>query len=178
MRKADSERVRDAVGALHFRYVATETIAEMLAKDECGIGYPVEISGRQVRNYCQRYRDIHGERPPKDQPDQTVETIDSVIDRIIALVAREVTAFEGKPRGSMTKQRWMVVRDMQNSMVKWEKHRGLRTGERRLNQVPIGDRPSSAPTKPVKETTIQRLAREEREAKTPETVTAPEAVAA
>lgn len=176
MKKADSEAVRDAVGALHFQHVATDEIARMLAANECGIGYPVEISGRQVRNYCAGYRRIHGERPPKDQGNRTVETIDAVIDRMVALLAREVTAFEGSRRGSMTQARLRIMRDMELNLSRWEKRRSLAAGTLKLRDVGENLRPNTAP--PKKESEIAKLARREREARTSEAPMPPEAMAA
>jgi len=163
MKKANTAEIRDVVGALHFQGVASKEIARRLAKKQAGLPYPVTISDRQVRNYAAKYRDIHGAPPEKTATaDTNVESIEAVVARLVALIGREVTAFEGKRRGSMTRERLKILADMRALLQKWRTQDDVARGKRKLNQVSVNARPDNSP--PEEESTIARLAREEREA--------------
>lgn len=176
MKKANTAEIRDVVGALHFQGVASKEIARRLAKKQAGLPYPVTISDRQVRNYAAKYRDIHGAPPEQTaSTDTNVESIEAVVARLVALVGREVTAFEGKRRGSMTRERLKILADMHSLLKKWERSEGLASGKLKTSQVGPRDRPDNSP--PKDESTIARLAREEREARSEPGHVAPEHVA-
>jgi hypothetical protein len=161
-KKHDTQQIRDIVGTLDFQHVGVREITRRLAAQEVGLPYAVNISERQIRNYRTAYREIHG-MPPEQEPNGTerIETIDAVLNRAVALMGREVTAFEAKRRGSMTRDRLAVLDKMHSMLRKWQRAQGTATGKLKTSQVT----PSGRPTKePEPESAIQRLARQEREA--------------
>jgi hypothetical protein len=162
-KKHDTQQIRDIVGSLDFQHVGVKEIARRLKAQEVGLPYPVDISPRQVSNYRQKYREIHG-MPPDLEPNGTerVETIDAVLNRAVALMGREVTAFEAKRRGSMTRERVAVLDRMHTTLRKWQRAQGTATGKLKTSQVTPSGRPTN---EPEHESAVERLARQEREAK-------------
>lgn len=161
-KKHNTKEIRDTVGALDFAHVAASEIHKRLNDGTAGLQYKVPISERQVFNYRLMYRDIHG-MPPEGDAADPLESIDNVLDRITALLSREVTAFEAKRRGSMTKERLAVLKDMHGTLSRWRKQEGSVSGRLRQNQITPKGRKDTTP--PKEESAIQKLARQEREAR-------------
>jgi hypothetical protein len=163
-KKHDTPAIRAIVGALDFQHVAVKEIRRRLAEQECGLPYAVEISERQVRNYRQAYRDEHGMPPSTVQtPDARSETIDAVLERAVGLLGREVTAYEAKRRGSITPERLKTLDTLHGIARRWQRAQATAAGKLTTSQIGTNER--TRPKAQPQESTIERLAREEREQK-------------
>jgi hypothetical protein len=103
-KRHQAEEVRNVIGALDFAGVNGVEIHRRLRHDEAGLGRKVDIGQRQVYNHIQAYRAVHGEPPHRtgDPADATLDTIEKLEGRLIAIVAREITAAERKGAGRLS----------------------------------------------------------------------------
>lgn len=161
-KKHNTPEIRDAVGALDFANVAVSDIVERLAEGQAGLPYPVKISARQVYYYRSAYRAEHGLPSRETATDPTGDSFAAIRARLLALISREVTVLERRRPGKMTATDLTMCKRLHATMHEWERKEHTATGRLRQSQVGPKDRPQK-PTEP--ESAIQRLAREEREAK-------------
>lgn len=177
MKKHDSKQVRDAVGALDFDGVAVSEIHRRLQADEAGIGFKVDISQRQVYNYRLDYRAEHGLPQQETSPNARTESIESLKERLIALVSRELSVLEKRRPGSQSKDTLSMAKSFRSLLHDWERKEASAIG--RLPQSQITKSARNKAEIPSEESILDKLAREDREARTNEVVSGnPEAVAA
>ena len=143
-------------------------ILERLENDECGIGYPVNVSRRMGYYYKQQYLELKAQAA--SQLDDTARSIASVRQRAADLLSRELSAHEAKRPGSMTAKSAAQVGTIARELAKIEKA-GRPKGKERLPEK-ISPSGRSIPAQ-ENETALERLAREEREHQAGSTPAAP-----
>lgn len=175
VRKHQTEEIQQVVGSLDFDHVAAAEIHRRLREGDAGLPYKVDISLRQVYNYRQKYRDVHGLPSNETSPDARQESIDSIKDRMVQLVSRELAVLERRRPGKMTRADFALVKDFHKTMQEWKRREASVVGRLPQNQIAPGDRKQTAPKE---ESAIEKLAREEREQRTKEAMPTAEAMAA
>lgn len=155
--------VADTCGALKFSGVPTREIHRRLTNDEAGLGYKLDVSLRRVYEYVADYERRHGPPPEPDRGDTTVESIQAVKDRIVALVAREVGHYEGKRKGKLTREDVGLLESFHLRLEKMERRELVAEKRLPLRKVTPGERPGKQQQPGRDETFTERLAREERE---------------
>lgn len=157
-RRYDTKEIRDTIGALDSSGVPVEEIKRRLAAGEAGLKCgSVKISRRQIYYYRQKYREENGPPARESEDEATVHSIESLEQRIINLLAREVTALEGKRRGTLKPEHSKALAAHHRSLSEIHNRRRPR------GKATPGKSNGSGESQPSKESALERLAREQQE---------------
>lgn len=162
-KRYDTKEIRDTIGALDFDGVKVSEIHKRLNEKTAGLPYKVPISKRQVYNYRAAYRAEHGIPTEQISGNELRDSISSVKKRIIELMAREAAFYQNKPPGRLTKQQVGIARAIFDALGHMERKEMVAANRLRLSDIAATQRPGKEDQGP--ESAIEKLAREEREAK-------------
>jgi hypothetical protein len=152
MKKHDTKKVREAIGALDELEVDAPEILRRLREDDCGIGYPVDISRRAVYYHRAAYREEKARAATK--ADQLNGSLASSKQRAVDLLNRELDAHERRRPGSMGAKEAAAVERIHRALVNIERV------ERKAKGRPSANGSSNGNGEAKSETALERLARQ------------------
>lgn len=76
-------------------------IRRRLANAEAGLTHPIKLGDSQIRKYIRDYNEINGPPPKESDLDQSLDSVERLKQRALALVQREIAKFERTAQGQI-----------------------------------------------------------------------------